>query len=149
VHKKKLRKLKLHSLGDLSVLHELAAQFPNIEWLYLPSYHLPSNAIHPVPITKDDWLQLLPCFPNLQVFRGGALWRAVNGEKQELHEMLKEIMLTCPRLREVDHCDFYEKHDAPKRITFKREGEEGEKFSYTVTKPLPRDAFDVVDGTFD
>jgi hypothetical protein len=52
VHRKTLRKLKLHALGDLSILHELAAQFPNIEWLYLPTCHLPSNAIHPVPITK-------------------------------------------------------------------------------------------------
>ena len=81
--------------------------------------------------------------------------------------MLMEIMPTCPRLRELDHCDFYEKHEAYKRINLKREGEEGEKFfSYTVTKPLPRcaffivvhhtfsnsrcrDAFDIVDGTFD
>jgi hypothetical protein len=52
--------------------------------------------------------------------------------------MLMEIMLTCPRLRELDHCDFYEKHEAHKRITINRTGEEGEKFSYTVTKPLPR-----------
>ena len=52
VQKKTLRKLKLHSFGDMSVLHELAAQFPNIEWLSLPSFHLPSNAIHPVSITK-------------------------------------------------------------------------------------------------
>lgn len=52
-----------------------------------------------------------------------------------------EIMLTCPHLRELDHCDFYDKHEAYKRITFKREGEEGEKISYTVTKPLPRCAW--------
>ena len=53
--------------------------------------------------------------------------------------MLMEIMLICPHLREVDHCDFYGKHEAYKRIIFKREGEEGEKkISYTVTKPPPR-----------
>ena len=49
-----------------------------------------------------------------------------------------EVMLTCPHLRELDHCDFYDKHEAYKRITFKREGEEGEKISYTVAKPPPR-----------
>lgn len=52
VQKKTLRKLKLHSFGDMSILHELAAQFPNIEWLCLPSFYLPTNAIHPVSITK-------------------------------------------------------------------------------------------------
>jgi len=81
VHKKTLRKLKLHSFGDMSILHELAAQFPNIEWLCLPSVHLPTDALHPVLITKDDWLDLLPRFPNLQVFRGDGLWRAVKGKK--------------------------------------------------------------------
>jgi len=63
--------------------------------------------------------------------------------------MLMEIMLTCPRLRELDHCDFYIKREAFKRITFKREGEEGEMISYSITKPSPRDSFDVTDGTFD
>lgn len=60
--------------------------------------------------------------------------------------MLMEIMLTCPHLRELDHCDFYDKHEAYKRIIFKREGEEGEKkkISYTVTKPLPRYAANIV-----
>jgi hypothetical protein len=149
VQKKTLRKLKLHSFGDMSILHQLAAHFPNIEWLCLPSFHLPTDAIHPVPITKDDWLELLPRFPNLQVFRGDGLWQAVKGKRQQLHEMLREIMLTCPHLRELDHCDFYDKHQAYKRITFKREGEEGEKISYTITKPPPRDAFDIADGTFD
>jgi hypothetical protein len=49
--------------------------------------------------------------------------------------MLMEFMLTCPNLRELDHCDFYDKHEAYKRIIFKREGEE---ISYSVTKPPPR-----------
>ena len=52
VDKKTLRKLKLHSFGDMSTLHELAAEFRNIEWLYLPSLHLPSNSAHPIPLTK-------------------------------------------------------------------------------------------------
>lgn len=75
------------------------------------------------------------------MFRGDGLWKATNGEKQELHEMLKEITLTCPRLRELDHCDYYDRHKAYKRIVFKREGEEGENVSYAVTKPPPWYAF--------
>lgn len=149
VDKKTLRKLKLHSFGSMSTLHELAAHFCNIEWLSLPSSCLPIDAVHPIALTKDDWLDLLPRFPNLRVFRGDGLWRAVNGEKQKLHEMIMEIARTCPHLRELDHCDLYDKYYAYKRITFKREGEEGENVSYSVTKPLPRHAFDVTDGTFD
>jgi hypothetical protein len=149
VDKKTLRKLKLHSFGNLSTLHELAVHFPNIEWLSLPSVHQPTDAVHPITITKDDWLDLLPRFPNLQVFRGDGLWCAVNGKKQELHEMLMQITQTCPRLRELDHCDFYDKYEAYRRITLKREGEEGEKVSYTTTKPLPGSVFDVSDGAFD
>jgi len=51
--------------------------------------------------------------------------------------MLMKLTQTCPRLRELDHCDFYDKYEAYKRITLKREGEEGEMVSYTVTKPPP------------
>jgi len=149
VDKKTLRKLKVRFVGNISTLYDLAAHFPNIEWLSLPSVHRPTNAVGAIPITKDDWLKILPRFSKLQVFRGDGLWQAVNGEKQKLHEMLMEITLSCPHLRELDHCDIYVKYEAYKRITFKREGEEGEKVSYAVTKPLPRDAFDITDGTFD
>jgi len=63
--------------------------------------------------------------------------------------MLMDLVETCPHLRELDHSGIYDKHEAYKRITFKREGEGGEKVSYTVTKPPPRDIFDITDGTFD
>lgn len=52
VDRKTIRKLKLHFFGNISTLHELAVHFPNIEWLYLPSFHLPTNAVHPIPISK-------------------------------------------------------------------------------------------------
>lgn len=52
VDKKTLRKLKLLSFGNISTLHELATHFPNIEWLHLPSFHLPTSAVHPIAITK-------------------------------------------------------------------------------------------------
>ena len=59
VDKKTLRKLKLHSFGNMSTLHELAAHFRNIEWLSLPSVHLPTDAVHPIPITKVGFFPLL------------------------------------------------------------------------------------------
>lgn len=52
VDKKTLRKLKLHSFGNMSTLHELATHFCNIEWLSLPSVHQPPDAVHPIAITK-------------------------------------------------------------------------------------------------
>lgn len=60
-----------------------------------------------------------------------------------------EITLSCPHLRELDHCDIYDKHEAYKRITFKREGEEGEKVSYTVTKPRARYAYITANTVYD
>ena len=42
-----LRRLRLHMLGDLQSIHQLAEFFPNITWLSLPAVHLPKDAIHP------------------------------------------------------------------------------------------------------
>ena len=41
-----LRRLRLHMLGDLQSIHQLAEFFPNITWLSLPAVHLPKDAIH-------------------------------------------------------------------------------------------------------
>lgn len=41
-----LRRLRLHMLGDLHSIHQLAEFFPNITWLSLPAVHLPKDAIH-------------------------------------------------------------------------------------------------------
>ena len=45
-----LRRLRLHMLGDLQSIHQLAEFFPNITWLSLPAVHLPKDAIHPANV---------------------------------------------------------------------------------------------------
>jgi len=59
----KLRKLKLHAFHDVSDVCQVGDTFPGITWLWLPSAHLPSGAVHPKAIelvcrslcTPDDW----------------------------------------------------------------------------------------------
>ncbi|KAJ3507675.1 hypothetical protein NLJ89_g6176 [Agrocybe chaxingu] len=145
-----LRKLKLHTFGDISTLHELAETFPNIEWLWLPPLHLPSDASYPVSLSREQWLEILPRFTNLQVFRGPGLWSSIKNDKQTMHELLMDLIAFCPNLREVDHCDFYEKFGAFKRVQITRlEGEDGHQHvTYAVAKPNPRYPLDVMDGAF-
>ena len=45
-----LRRLRLHMLGDLQSIHQLAEFFPNITWLSLPAINLPTDAIHPANV---------------------------------------------------------------------------------------------------
>ncbi|TFK23210.1 hypothetical protein FA15DRAFT_670710 [Coprinopsis marcescibilis] len=184
-----LRKLALHHFPDLESVLAVAEAFPNIEWLSLPirrgpsssssgnspydsssptagssaSSSLPSSVS--VRVTIPDLLLVLPAFKNLQVFRGGALWGAVGGtgekEKGMMHQVLGELVQLCPKLREVDHCDFYDKRWAYKRVVIARgvewaevEEDEGEMsqvevVGYDVRRPFMRDCFDALDGAFD
>ena len=168
LNKTALRRLKLHTFGDLSTLYEIAEMFPNIEWLSLPALHLPSDTSYPVLLTKvltmirfllrvlmlfrqEQWLDILPRFPKLKVFRGQGLWSAVKSESlhfmgakddqrafQIMHELIIELVQNCPSLIEVDHRDFYEKYDAFRRIVITRTGDNGEHVSYGVSRPNPR-----------
>ncbi|KAF8159886.1 hypothetical protein B0H34DRAFT_655070 [Crassisporium funariophilum] len=130
-----LRKLKLHSFGNMDTLREVAEYFPNIEWLSLPSHHLPTDSVHPISLSKEKLLDILPHFPNLQVFRGDSLWASVTFDKQSMHEIIMALVQSCPRLRELDHCDYFEKHAAYKRVAIKRE--DAEK-PYSVMRPRHR-----------
>ncbi|EDR05232.1 uncharacterized protein LACBIDRAFT_329924 [Laccaria bicolor S238N-H82] len=141
-----LRRLRLHMLGDLHSIHQLAEFFPNITWLSLPAVHLPKDAIHPA---NEEWFSILSLFPNLEVFRGRGLWTAVDSKKEKMPTAIMQLVQLCPKLRELDHCDFYEKHFAWRRIAIIREGEFGERVRYEVRKPPAKGVFDVTDGAFD
>ena len=52
-----------------------------------------------------------------------------------MHTAIMQLVQVCPKLRELDHCDFYEKRFAWRRITIIREGEFGERVRYEVRKP--------------
>ena len=55
-----------------------------------------------------------------------------------MHTAIMQLVQLCPKLRELDHCDFYEKRFAWRRIAIIREGEFGERVRYEVTKPLAK-----------
>ena len=146
-----LRRLRLHTLGDLQSIHQLAEFFPNITWLSFPAVHLPKDAIHPanVKLVRNrqnhhyppmnliksnnrkngfqfyllEWFSIPSLFPNLEVFRGWRLWTAVDSKKEKMHMAIMQLVQLCPKLRKLDHCDFYEKRFAWRRIAIIREGE--------------------------
>lgn len=85
--------------------------------------------------------------------------------KMKMHQILGELIELCPKLEEIDHCDWYEKRWAFKRVVVLRRGdgrgrakgkgkakevagEEVEVVGYEVRKPFTRDCFDVLDGAF-
>jgi hypothetical protein len=143
-----LRKLRLHTFRDISTLYEVAEAFPNIEWLSLPSVHLPSDSPHPMAVSMEQWLDILPRFKNLQVFRGQGLWESVKNDMPSMHQLILELVQVCPHLAEIDHCDFYEKFRAQKRVVITRHGDSVDLIGYRVGKPEPRYPLDVMDGAF-
>ena len=64
------------------------------------------------------------------------LWTAVDSKKEKMHTAIMQLVQLCTKLRELDHCDFYEKRFAWRRIAIIREGEFGESVRYEVRKPL-------------
>ena len=52
-----------------------------------------------------------------------------------MHTAIVQLVQLCPKLRELDHCDFYEKRFAWRRIAIIKEGEFGKRVRYEVRKP--------------
>ena len=132
-----LRRLKFHAFSDISTLHLIARTFPNIEWLSLPLIHFPSNKphkLHPIQVSREEWLNILPRFSKLQVFRGFGLWASVMNDRKEMHEIIKNLVQACPYLRTLDHINKHNEPDATSQINIIREGEEGENVRYEITK---------------
>ena len=136
--KQALRRLRLHTICDISTLHEIAATFPNIEWLSLPSIHLPSDAAHPLQVSKEEWLDILPRFSKLQVFRGLGLWKSIKNDRQGMHEIIMNLVQTCPHLITLDRINKHNEYDATSQIAIVREGEQGENIRYELIKSLSR-----------
>ncbi|PPQ85265.1 hypothetical protein CVT25_010038 [Psilocybe cyanescens] len=143
-----LRRVNLQTFSDVSILHEIAEVFPNIEWLSLPPVHLPSGAQYPVPVSKDQWLDILPRFSKLQVFRGLGLWFCVKNDKSAMHDIIKDLVQVCPRLRVLDRLNRHNDLDNLKEIVITRNGEQGEIVNYMILPKPSRNPFDVMDGLF-
>ncbi|KAH9479787.1 hypothetical protein JR316_0008382 [Psilocybe cubensis] len=131
-----LRRVNIHFFNDISILHEVAEAFPNIEWLSLPVSHHPTDAQYPVPVTREEWLDILPRFAKLRVFRGVGLWSCVKYDKASMHELIKDLVQICPHLRVLDRLDKYNNLDNFKEIVITRDGEDGEIVNYSI-KPKP------------
>ncbi|KAG6811230.1 hypothetical protein H0H92_008447 [Tricholoma furcatifolium] len=136
-----LRKLKIADLPPMKFLHIVAERFTGLTWLRLPPVPWDSQSL-----TLEDklhqLLELLSSFKNLEVLRGHALWNAVGGatQKERMHEAILDVIEHCPKLRELDHCDTYEKRQAFKIIKiFRKVGPDGEleQAWYEVRRPPP------------
>ena len=53
-----------------------------------------------------------------------------------MHMAIMQLVQLCPKLCELDHCDFYKKQFAWGRIAIIREGEFGKRVRYEV-RTLP------------
>ncbi|CAK5268073.1 unnamed protein product [Mycena citricolor] len=113
-----IKQLTLHEFGDLETMRELAALFPNLVWLSMPSRY--------GHFTVEDWLDLLPRFTQLQVFRGQGLWAAVTLNMQKMHGVILQLVQACPNLRQLDHSAYNHNRLDSNRITIIREGFMGE-----------------------
>jgi len=132
-----LRALQVSVIEDFSVIEDIAETFPNIEWLSLPTMHKPFGS--PVTIiTKEQWLDVLPRFEKLQVFRGLGLWRSVDNDRQEMHEVILDLVQTCPQLRALDRVNKQDLMDPYNEISIRRGSDH---VDYSV-KMLRRSSFD-------
>ncbi|KAF9554956.1 hypothetical protein CPC08DRAFT_643572 [Agrocybe pediades] len=129
-----LRRLKISAFGEIDDLRAIAETFPNIEWLSLPSMHTPSNSAYPLPVTRDKWLEILPMFPNLHTFRGLGLWHSVFHSKEAMHEVILNLVQTCPNLRALDRLDRKLNWDPLKEIVITRTGEFKNHINYSIVK---------------
>ena len=87
---------------------------------------------------QEQWLDILPRFKKLQVFRGSGLWSSVKNNLEEMHQLVHQLAERCPNLRELDHRVLYDKYGAFKRIVISRRNAKEEFVSYNVLKPWPR-----------
>ncbi|GLB43229.1 hypothetical protein LshimejAT787_1301300 [Lyophyllum shimeji] len=184
----RLRMVKLTHSDPFEQVRALAERFSGITWLAVPPRPLnnayrqrveedASEAAGVVDVELEAWLDLLPRFPKLEVFRGSGIWQAVgdsgNGSiyrsgiangwaggdgdatKERMHRAILELVRRCPRLRQLDHCQVDQNRSRVKvvrifrEVEVDREGEMEERVWYEVQKPCVRDLFDTMGGTFD
>jgi hypothetical protein len=90
----------------------------------------PADVLYP----QEDWLDLLPRFTKLEVFRGQGLWAAVTLNMQRMHGVIMQLVQLCPNLRQLDHSGHNQARQDWNRITIIREGLEGANVRYRVSR---------------
>ncbi|KAJ7230397.1 hypothetical protein GGX14DRAFT_344188 [Mycena pura] len=135
LHCGSVRNVKLHAFGDLPLMYQLAESFCNLTWLSMPSRYGHFSLVRSLCLRLriwDDWLDLLPRFKKLEVFRGQGLWAAVTLDMQRMHGVIMQLVQMCPNLRQLDHCAHNQARDDWNRITIIREGPQGVNVRYRV-----------------
>ena len=126
---KKLRIHDPHSIGFWENARERVALLsPTLEYLGIfAGYHEGD---------VDAWVSYLARFPNLQTFRGEALWSAVGVDLDAMHQAIGSLVVGCPELRELDHRSFDKHREGFKRIVIIRE-QDGETVNvrYEIKRP--------------
>ncbi|KAJ7863177.1 hypothetical protein B0H13DRAFT_2237154 [Mycena leptocephala] len=135
-------------------VRRLAELFPDLTWLSMPSRY--------GHFSLEDWLDLLPRFTKLEVFRGQGLWAAVTLNMQRMHGVIMQLVQLCPNLRQLDHSGHNQARQDWNRITIIREGPEGANIDrpparYEASSTPPsllltfhyRRWFDALEGAFD
>ncbi|THU88073.1 hypothetical protein K435DRAFT_762148 [Dendrothele bispora CBS 962.96] len=137
-----LKKLEVSAVfqeSDLGTITETCGR--TLKWLAIsacPKFEL------------NVWIGFLSSLPALQVFRGPAIWMAVDDDMTKMHNAIMKLVAVCPRLEQLDHRSLYAKRRKFKRIVIiKEDREEGPHVRYEVTKPPSRLMFDPMDGVFD
>lgn len=132
-----VRELFIQTFTSVNELREVARVFKDARLVHIPGIYLPpeSQSPHPISLTVDEIVGILPMFEQLEVVRGSALWRAArsavaydeagvqvdeNEVKSKVHEVLGLLARMCPGLKEVDHCDWYERRAGYKRVVVQR-----------------------------
>lgn len=94
--------------------------------------------MHNLTSLKEQWLDILPRFKNLKIFRGQGLWHSIGNEVPKMHGLIMKLVQLCPNLHEIDHSSFYDKFGAFKRVVVVRLGDQPELIGYHAERPRPR-----------
>ncbi|TRM65432.1 hypothetical protein BD626DRAFT_399244 [Schizophyllum amplum] len=133
-----LRKVTLYHFDSLGQLHSIASLFPNLTSLSITrsSVPIPPNADG---LLQKEWAALLCRFPFLETFRGQVLWDSVARDKMRMHALIGELALRCPRLRVLDHCEYYAKRRDWQRVVIFRQVDDDnvEHVRYEIQRPPP------------
>ncbi len=119
-----LRTLLIHALHHDDRLEQIPVLFPNIVHLRFPTSITGSRHYERYLFTMDGWLQLLPQFRHLQVFRGAGIWETLRQSSQgvmDYSQAMASIARACPKLKQMDHVTVDEERGEHMRLVVGRQ----------------------------
>ncbi|KAJ3782931.1 hypothetical protein GGU10DRAFT_362382 [Lentinula aff. detonsa] len=135
-----LKKLYLLTVKAEEELHAIAASCPALTWLHINGG---------VKFGLDVWLDFLSSLPDLEIFRGPAIWKSVNDDNERMHMAIMKLVQRCPNLRELDHRSVHGKLGRNRNIVIiKEQMANGLHVRYEVRRPRFRDRICFMDDAF-